>query len=105
MVATAVTLAVVPVAIDPRLQINVLTASGTPQLPWLGVTDTILKLLLSRAVRDTVVAVTGPAFATVRVYVTLLPIPAGSGESVMVNARSALVVVVPSLILATKASS
>src|SRR5688572_15763836 len=67
MVATAVTLAVEPGAMDPRLQINVFTASGTPQLPWLGVMDPILKLLLSRTVRDTAVAVTGPAFATVSV--------------------------------------
>ena len=67
MVATAVTLALLPVAIDPRLQINVLTASGTPQLPWLGVMDTIVKLLSSRTVRETAVAVTGPAFATVSV--------------------------------------
>ena len=67
MVATAVTLAVLPVAIDPKLQINVLTASGAPQVPWLGVMDTILKLLLSRTVSATAVAVTGPAFATVSV--------------------------------------
>ena len=67
MVATTVTLALAPVPIEARLQVNMFTASGVPQLPWLGVMDTILKLLLSRTVRDTLLAVTGPAFATVRV--------------------------------------
>ena len=67
MVATVVTLAVLPVAIELKLQVNVLTASGAPQVPWLGVTDTILKRLSSRTVRATAVAVTGPAFETVSV--------------------------------------
>ena len=105
MVATTVTLALLPVAMDPRLQVKVLTPSGIPQLPWLGVMDTTLKLLFIRTVRETAVAVSGPAFGTVSVYVTLPPIPAGSGESDMGNERSALAVEVPSLILATKASS
>ena len=67
MVATNVTLALAPVPIEPRLQMNVFTPSGTPQLPWVGVMDTILKMLSGRTVRDTAVAVTGPAFATVSV--------------------------------------
>lgn len=53
--------------IEARLQVNVFSASGVPQLPWPGVTDMILKLLLGRTVRETAVAVTGPAFATVSV--------------------------------------
>lgn len=60
----AVTLAVELGAIDPRLQTNVLTASGAPQLPWVSVMDPIRKLPLSRTVRETAVAVTGPAFET-----------------------------------------
>ena len=90
---------------EVRLQVNVFTASGVPQLPWPGVTDTILKLLLGRTVREAAVAVTGPAFATVSMQVTLLPLAAGSGESAILRERSALDVDAVSLILATNASS
>ena len=65
-VTTIVTVAVVPLAILPRLQVTVPVwpASGVLQLPWVDVAETNFTLVGSVSVIPTLVAVSGPLLAT-----------------------------------------
>src|SRR5918996_5433256 len=79
VVTTMVTVAVSPPATDPRLQVTVPPARL--QLPWLLVEDTYCVVGSSWSVSVTPVAVPGPLFVTVIVYVTSSPASTGSGLS------------------------
>ncbi len=80
------TVALAPLASCPRLQV---TAAGTVQVPWLGVTLSKLRLAGSRSVSVTPVELDGPLLVTVKVYVTVVPWVTVVGNAVLVIARFA----------------
>src|SRR5439155_918343 len=70
-------------------------------VPWLGVAETKVTPAGKVSVSVTPVAVLGPPLATVTTYVMVCPARTGSGESVLVTARStaALTVVLCMVVL------
>ena len=75
----------------------------TMQEPWLEVAEFTVEISTGIRSRSlTPVAASGPLFVTMSVYVKGIPVVAGSGEAVMLMARSAEVVALS--ILTTKAS-
>jgi hypothetical protein len=91
-VTTIVTVALDPLAIDPRLHVTV--PALWLQVPWVGVADTNTTPLGRVSVKLTPVAVLGPALLTLTVYVRLPAAATGSGESALVTDRSAEAVTV-----------
>src|SRR5437764_198181 len=88
----SVTPADAPFATAPRLQLTVVAIRA--QAPCEGVAETNVVPLASGSVSVTPDAPDGPLFATPIVYVRSVPEVTGSGVSVLVTARSAVVVTV-----------
>lgn len=84
---TSVTVALAPFASAPRLQVT--TPAASEHEPTDGVAETYEVPAGTVSLTVTAAALEGPAFATVIVYVTLLPAMTGSGESAFVIERSA----------------
>jgi hypothetical protein len=91
VVTTTVIVAFAPFAMLPRLHVKT-PPKTAPQVPWLGVAESRVTLAGNVSVTVTPVAEFGPRLVTVIVYVICSPTKTGSGESVLVIARSAGVV-------------
>jgi hypothetical protein len=86
VVTTIEIVALAPLAMLPKLHVTVPPASE--HVPWLGVADTYVTLGSSVSVTTTPVALSGPLFVTVTLYVTFPPTTTGSELSVFVIERS-----------------
>ncbi len=90
VVTTIELVAVVPTGITPSAHVT--TPDAWVQLPWLGVAATNATEPGRVSVTTTPAASAGPTLVTVSVYVTSSPAWTGSGRSLFVMARSAVVV-------------
>ena len=73
----------------PSAQVTFRLLALTVQLRCVGIAETKLTPLGRSSVTTTPVAASGPALATLIVYVSAPPAATGSGESVFVSERSA----------------